>query len=64
MLFQGTPSVLGLFRALWQVMSAWVTARRLRKLDFRQVISDEVTPEMQQRIDAVRGASDEDFVNV
>ena len=63
-LFQGTPSVLGLFRALWRVIAAWLAARRYRKLDFRQATGNEVTPEMQQRIDAVRSAPDEDFVNV
>lgn len=45
-------------------MNARDKQRDYRSLDFRQVTSDEVTPEMQQRIDAVRGAPDEDFTNI
>lgn len=62
--FHGTPSVRGLLRALWQVVGAWATARRYRKLDFRPAKNNEVTPEMYKHIDAVRRAPDEDLVNI
>jgi hypothetical protein len=62
--FQETSNIRSLFRALWGVIVAWVTARRHRTLDFRQVQQNEVTSEMHTRIDAVRSAPEEDFVNI
>ena len=66
-MFNDTPTIKNLFRALWRTISEWISARiqayRYKKLDFRELRDDEVTDEMRAEVEKVRNAPKEDFVN-
>jgi len=63
-LFPDSTSISQLFRALKQVIAAWISARRYRQLDFRQLSEDEITPAIKAKLELVRNAPDSDFVNL
>lgn len=63
-IFSDQPSIGRLFVAIREVVRAWLSARRYQQLNFHELKNSEISDSTRAKLEIVRNAPDEDFVNI